>query len=115
MVTIVLSVWKGKRGGGRGFRSLRRPPGYLGSCSHSPLWDENIGRKFEPSTQFPHLFYGEIPLPGQKHRDRTLRTKLRNQVTLLEILPFNEKPNNGSRISPGNRVMLLLITFHQQG
>src|SRR5258708_16312074 len=60
-----------------------------GSCSHGPLWDENISGKFEPSAQFPHLFDGEIPLPCQEHRNRTLRTKLRNQVTLREILLFN--------------------------
>jgi RNA polymerase sigma-70 factor (ECF subfamily) len=66
----------------------------LGSCSHGPLRDENISGKFEPSAQFPHLFYGEIALPRQEHRNRTLRTKLRNEVTLREILLFNEKPHN---------------------
>ena len=66
----------------------------LGSCSYRALWDENISGKFEPSAQFPHLFYGEIALPRQEHRNRTLRTKLRNQVTLREILLFNEKPHN---------------------
>src|SRR5439155_16380467 len=39
----------------------------LGSCSHGPLWDENISGKFEPSAQFPHLFDGEIPLPCQEY------------------------------------------------
>jgi hypothetical protein len=39
-------------------------------CSHGPLGDENIGGKFEPSAQFPHLFYGEIPVPCQEHRNR---------------------------------------------
>jgi hypothetical protein len=83
--------------GGLGHRQFQRRRHHivvLGSCSHAPLWDENISGKFEPSTQFPHLFYGEIPLPCQEHRNRTLRTKLRNQVTLREILLFNEKPHN---------------------
>src|SRR5580704_14928103 len=51
----------------------------------------------------------------KKHRNGTLRTKLRNQVALREILLFNEKPHNRSRISRRNRIMLLLVTFHQQG
>jgi hypothetical protein len=55
----------------------------------APFRDENISGKFEPRAQVPHLFYGEIPLPCQEHRNRTLRTKLRNQVTLREILLFN--------------------------
>jgi hypothetical protein len=38
--------------------------------------------------------HGEIPSAGQEHRNRTLRTKLRNQVTLREILLVNEKPHN---------------------
>src|ERR1700675_167784 len=66
----------------------------LSSCSYGALWDENISGNFEPSAQFPDLFYGEIPLPCQEHRDRTLRTKLRDQVTLREILLFNEKPHD---------------------
>ena len=66
----------------------------LGSCSYGGPWDENISGKFEPSAQFPHLLYGEFPLPCQEHRNRALRTKLRNQVTLCEILLFNKKPQN---------------------
>ncbi len=65
--------------------------------SRTYLPHENLPRKFEPSAQFPHLFQGKIPLSTQEHRNRTLRTKLRNQVTLREILLFNKKPHHGSR------------------
>ena len=55
--------------------------------------DENISGKLEPRTQSPHLFYREVPLSCHEHGNRTLRTKLRNEVTLCQIVLFNEKSN----------------------
>ena len=76
---------------------------------------ENISGKFEASTQFPYLFQGEIALSCHEHRNRTLRTKLRNEVTLCEILLFKNKSHNRNRITLWDGVMLLLVTFHEQG
>jgi len=58
------------------------------------LCDENIGRKFEPGTQFAHLVQGELPLVGQEHRNRTLRSELRDQITLCKSLLFNQETHH---------------------
>ena len=58
------------------------------------LGDENVSGKFEPSAQFPHLFYGEIALSCHEHGNRALRSKLRNEIALCQILLFNEKSHN---------------------
>ena len=65
--------------------------------------DENVSGKFEPSTQFPYLFYGEIALCRHEHRNRALRTELENQVALCQILLFNEKSHNRNRIYTHHR------------
>src|ERR1700756_5060074 len=83
--------------------------------SDGPFRNENFSGKFEPSAQFPHLFQGEIALSCHEHRNRTLRTKLRNEVTLCEILLFNDESHNRNRVTLGDGVMLLLVTFHKQG
>src|ERR1035438_4052382 len=48
-------------------RTEHRPHAGLTRGADGPLGDENISWKFEPSAQSPHLFHGEIPLPGQEH------------------------------------------------
>ena len=58
------------------------------------LCDENIGRKFEPGTQFAHLAQGELSLGGQEHRNRTLRSELRDQIPLCKSLLFNQESHH---------------------
>ncbi len=58
------------------------------------LCDENIGRKFEPGTQFAHLAQGELPLVGQEHRNRALRSELRDQIALCKSLLLNQETHH---------------------
>ena len=55
---------------------------------------KEIGRKFEPRTQFSDLLYGELPLPCQEHRNRALRSELWNQIPLCEVLLSNEQSHD---------------------
>jgi hypothetical protein len=56
--------------------------------------NENVSRKFEPGAQFPYLFQSKTALSSHEHRNRALRTKLRDKVALCQILLLDEKSHN---------------------
>jgi hypothetical protein len=86
-------------------------PLYLALC----LSNKRVSRKSEPSTRLPHLVQGELPLTCQKHRNRTPRSELRDQIALRETLLSNEESQDRNRIRYGNGIVGLLVAFQQQG
>jgi hypothetical protein len=76
--------------------------------------DEDVSGKFEPSAQSSHVLYSEIALSSHEHRNCALRAKLRNEVTLCQVLLLNKKSHDCDRISGRNGVVLLLVTLHEQ-
>ena len=53
--------------------------------------EENVSCNLEPGAQFPHLLQRELSLAAKEHRNRALRSELRDQITLCKTLPLDKE------------------------
>lgn len=67
--------------------------------------DEDIRRKFEAFTRFPHLLQRKFPFPRQEHGDSAFRPELRNEVALCEVLLFDEESHDRNRVRGRDRIV----------
>src|ERR1700678_305677 len=77
--------------------------------------NKNVRRKFGACAWFPYLLQRELPLFRQKHRDGAFGSKFPNQITLCEVLLFEEKRHDGNCVRERNRIMRFFVAFDQQG
>jgi hypothetical protein len=57
-------------------------------------FDKSVSRKFEACAKLPYLLQCELPLFRQEHGDGAFGSKFRNQITLCEVLLFEEESHD---------------------